>query len=99
MMAEALFSMNFKCEIMSAAYYSIDDELLQHNLLDDFLLRHIIERAENPDKWEWSFDTGHLRIDILSKNEWKVEFFVSKSIPVLVSAKNLRMNPDKVSFH
>lgn len=98
-MAEAFFSINNKGEVMSAAYYTIDNELLQHNLLDDFLLHHILERADNPDKWEWSFDTGHLRIDILSRNDWKTEFFVSRNTRVQVSAKNLIVSLDKVSFH
>lgn len=91
--------MNNDAVVMSAAYYTIDDELLQQNLLDDYLLHHIIERAKNPDKWEWSFETGHLRIDILSRNDWKVEFFVSRNTPVHVSAKNLVVSIDRVTFH
>ena len=98
-MAEAFFSINNKGEVMGAAYYTIDDDLLQHNLLDDYLLHHILERADNPDKWEWSFETGHLRIDILSRKKRGVEFFVSRNIPIQVSAKNLMVNIEKVTFH
>jgi len=84
---------------MSASYYTIDDELLKHNLLDDLLIDQILERSKYPERFLWSFEHGELRVDILSRNSWRIEFFVSRNEPLHLSPKNLMVNSDKVTLH
>ena len=66
---------------MSASYYTIDDELLKQNLLDELLIDQILERSKYPERFLWSFQYGDIRVDILDRNSWKVEFFVSRMSP------------------
>ena len=98
-MAEALFSISHNGELMSAAYYTIDNELLNKNLLDEQLIDQILERSKHPEHFLWSFNYGDIRVEILSRNSWKVEFFVSRNEPVYLSHKNLKPSSNKISFH
>ncbi len=94
-MAEALFSINLKGELISATYYKIDDELLKRNLLDELLIDQILERSKNPERFLWNFDYGDIRVDILSSNSWKIEFFVSRNEPTHSLPKHLFKNQPK----
>ncbi len=98
-MAEALFAVNNEGELISSTYFTIDDDLLSRKFLNELLVHQIIERANHPEHWEWSFTNGDMRIDILNKTEWKVEFFVSKDGPVHITSKNLFVSLNKVTFH
>lgn len=97
-MAEALFTINLSGELISARYYTIDDDLLNRKFLDERLVKLILKRSGNPKKYEQSFDCGDVRIDILGRNDWRVDFFVSRNEPVSISPKNL-IESDRVTFH
>jgi hypothetical protein len=98
-MVEALFSINHKGELMSAAYYTIDDQFLKENVLDEMLITRIMKRSKNPKRFSWTFEHGELRVDILSRNSWRIEFFISRNEPIHLSPKNLLVSSDKVTFH
>ena len=99
-MSEALFSINLKGELMSATFYRIDNELLERNLLDEELVKEILQRAKDSDKIDWSFTHKDVRVDILNKNSWKVEFFASRDEPNNSWEKShIKKNSKKLLFN
>jgi len=80
-MTEALFSINNAGELISARYYTITRDTLNRRIISDELIEEILRRSRNPEGKDWNFSFEDLRVDILEKHEYKVEFFVSRDIP------------------
>jgi hypothetical protein len=98
-MVEALLTLSLKGKLMSAIFFKTSDILLKDDIVDEYLISRILRRANNPKRYSWSFTHDEYRIEILNKYKWKVEFFVSKNMPIQLSAKNLVINPERVTFH
>lgn len=81
-MTEALFSINNAGELISAAYYTITTETLEREIISDELLLEVLHRANDPNSKDWNFTFDDLQVEIIKKLEYKVEFFVSRDIPI-----------------
>jgi hypothetical protein len=80
-MTGALFSINNSGQLMSALYYSITPKTLERKLLSDELSEDVTRRVIELDCKDWEFSFDDLQVEILKKNEYKIEFFVSRDIP------------------
>ena len=80
-MTEALFSINNAGELISALYYTITRETLNRKIISDELIKEILLRSNDPEGSNWNFNFNELRVDILKKLEYKIEFFVSRDFP------------------
>lgn len=81
-MTEAFFSTNNAGKLTSALYYTITRETLERKLLSDELIEEVIRRVIQQDCKDLNFIFGDLQVEILNKHEYKVEFFVSRDIPI-----------------
>jgi len=79
-MTEALFAINNDGQLISATYYTITPETLERKLLTEELINEVISRVIEQDCKNWSFIFEDLRVEILKKLKYKIEFFVSRDI-------------------
>ena len=88
-MTEALFSINNAGKLTSALYYTITTETLERELISDELLLEVLHRAKDPNNKDWNFTFEDLQVEIIKKLEYKIEFFVSRDIPIGESCRQL----------
>lgn len=81
-MTEALFSINNAGRLISARYYTITRDTLNRRIISNELIDEILRRSRDPEGKDWKFSFEDLKVDILKKFEYKVEFFVSRDIPI-----------------
>lgn len=81
-MTEALFSINNAGKLTSALYYTITAETLERELISGELLLEVLHRANDLSSKDWNFTFNDLQVEIIKKLEYKVEFFVSRDIPI-----------------
>ena len=81
-MTEVLFSINNAGKLISATYYTISPETLQRKLLSEELIDEVIYRVIELDCKDWNFTFEDIQVEILKKHEYKVDFFVSRDIPI-----------------
>jgi hypothetical protein len=81
-MTEALFSINNAGKLISARYYTITSETLEKKILSEELIDEVIRRVIELDCKDWDFNFEDLQVEILKKHEYKVDFFVSRDIPI-----------------
>jgi hypothetical protein len=81
-MIETLFSINNDGKLRSAPYYTITSETLERKLFSDELIDEVFRRVIEPDCKNWKFSFDDLQVEILKKLEHKIEFFVSRDIPI-----------------
>jgi ferritin-like protein len=81
-MTEALFSINNAGKLISARYYTITQETLKHKLLSEELIEEVIRRVIEQNRKDWNFTFDNMQVEILKKHEYKVDFFVSRDIPI-----------------
>ena len=81
-MTEALFSITPAGELISARYYTITRDTLNRRIISDELIEEILRRSRDPEGKDWKFYFEDLKVDILNKYEYKIEFFVSRDIPI-----------------
>lgn len=67
---------------MSLTYYTITLENLRLKLLLDKLIIEVLRRINERNTPEWNFTFDDLQVEILKKFEYKVDFFVSRDIPI-----------------
>lgn len=81
-MTEALFSINNSGKLISAHYYTITQETLKRKLLSEELIEEVIRRVIKQDCKDWNFTFEDLQVEILKRHEYKIDFFVSRDIPI-----------------
>lgn len=81
-MTEALFSINNAGKLLSALYYTITAETMEREIISDELLIEVLHRANDPNSKDWNFTFEDLQVEIVKKHEYKIEFFVSRDIPI-----------------
>jgi hypothetical protein len=81
-MTEALFSINNAGKLISARYYTITSETLEKKILSEELIDEVIRRVIELDCKDWDFTFEDLQVEILKKHEYKVDFIVSRDIPI-----------------
>jgi hypothetical protein len=81
-MTEALFSINNAGQLISATYYTITRGIMEKKILYEELIDEVIRRVIEQDCKDWFFTFEDLQVEILKKHEYKVEFFVSRDIPI-----------------
>jgi len=81
-MTEALFSITLAGELISARYYTISRDTLNRRIISDELIEEILLRSQDQESIDWHFSFEDLKVDILKKYEYKIEFFVSRDIPI-----------------
>ena len=81
-MTEALFSITPAGELISARYYTITRDTLNRRIISDELIEEILLRSQDQESRDWHFSFKDLQVDILEKYEHKIEFFVSRDIPI-----------------
>jgi hypothetical protein len=81
-MIEALFSINNAGKLISARYYTITWEIMEKKILSEELIDEVIRRVIAKDLKDWNFTFDNMQVEILKKYEYKVEFFVSRDIPI-----------------
>ena len=82
-MTEVLFSINNAGKLISAHYYTITTETLEHELISDELIIEVLRRSSDQEGKDWNFTLNDLHIEITKKLEYKTEFFVSRNIPAV----------------
>lgn len=88
-MTEALFSINNAGKLISAQYYTITRDTLNRRIISDELIEEILRRSSDLEGRNWNFSFEDLKVNILKKHEYKIEFFVSRDIPVGESSRQL----------
>ena len=88
-MTEALFSISNAGELISARYYTITRDTLNQRIISGELIEEILRRSRDPEGRDWKFSFEDLKVDILKKYEYKIEFFVSRDIPIGESGRQL----------
>jgi len=81
-MTEALFSINKAGELISARYYTITWETMENKILSEELIDEVIRRVIEKDCKDWNFTFNNMQVKILKKYDYKIEFFVSRDIPI-----------------
>gem|GEM_PF-3702233 len=66
---------------MSATYYSITPETMEHKLLSEDLIEEVLQRASKGKSKAWNFVHENVAVEITKKYKHKIEFFVSRNIP------------------
>lgn len=81
-MTEALFSITNAGKLISARYYTITWETMEKKILSEELVDEVIRRVIKQNRKDWYFTFNNMQVEILKKHEYKVDFFVSRDIPI-----------------
>lgn len=81
-MTEVFFSINNAGKLISARYYTITWETMEKKILSEELVDEVIRRVIKQDRKDWYFTFDNMQVEILKKFDYKVDFFVSRDIPI-----------------
>jgi len=60
----------------------ITRDTLARKTISDELIDEVLRRSSDQEGKDWNFTFEDLQVDILKKHEFKVEFFMSRDVPI-----------------
>jgi len=80
-MTEALITISPNGKIQSIRYYMITKETLETKILSEELITKVLDHANDPESNNWEFTFEDVQIEILKREDNKIEFFASRDVP------------------
>ena len=81
-MNEAILSITPAGELNSARYYNITRGTLNRRNYSGELIDEILCRSRDQEGIDWKISFEDLKVDISKKYEYKINFYVSRNVPM-----------------